>query len=323
MIIVFSISNDATTQLVLEWLRQQGQAFVFVNETNPITQYQLYIGPQGTQVQFVVNDRSINSQDITAVWYRRNPLQFAATIPEGLPTVFKHQLAGFIQYEATDFRQILYRILEPKCPVNRGGDAQINKLWVLQEAARLGIRIPDTQVFTDTIPSGLHHHIVKPIHNGLAFFYQDEMCRLLTQPFVQETANGFPTLVQVQVPKQFEVRSFYLRGKLYSIAMFTQQNDATVIDYRNYDYAKPARCVPFKLPRSLTVKLRQLMKALQLQSGSIDLICGTDNELYFLEVNPIGQFGNVSHHGNYYIEKAIAKILTDEKTKNSSKHPAA
>ena len=46
-----------------------------------------------------------------------------------------------------------------------------------------------------------------------------------------------------------------------------------------------------------------------LKSGSIDMIYSTDNIYYFLEVNPVGQFYQVSFPANYYLEKEIAKTL--------------
>lgn len=50
------------------------------------------------------------------------------------------------------------------------------------------------------------------------------------------------------------------------------------------------------------------MTALDLNSGSIDFI-KSGNNYYFLEVNPIGQFGNVSTDCNYSLERKIAEFL--------------
>ncbi|MPT35513.1 MAG: hypothetical protein E2604_10600 [Flavobacterium sp.] len=57
------------------------------------------------------------------------------------------------------------------------------------------------------------------------------------------------------------------------------------------------------------IKLKKLMKVLKLNSGSIDMLVSSNNEYVFLEVNPIGQFGQVSKPCNYYLEKQIAKEL--------------
>ena len=63
------------------------------------------------------------------------------------------------------------------------------------------------------------------------------------------------------------------------------------------------------MPIEIENNLAELMKHLNLNSGSIDLIYGCDKKYYFLEVNPVGQFGMTSYPCNYYIEKKIANYL--------------
>jgi len=50
------------------------------------------------------------------------------------------------------------------------------------------------------------------------------------------------------------------------------------------------------------------MTELGLTSGSLDFIKNGE-KFYFLEVNAIGQFGNVSFHCNYNLDYEIAKSL--------------
>jgi len=49
---------------------------------------------------------------------------------------------------------------------------------------------------------------------------------------------------------------------------------------------------------------------MQLDFGSIDMIVSADNEYIFLEVNPKGQYGMVSHPCGYNLDYEIAKELT-------------
>ena len=48
------------------------------------------------------------------------------------------------------------------------------------------------------------------------------------------------------------------------------------------------------------------MQALGFNTGSIDLILTPQGEYVFLEINPEGQFGMVSHPCNYYLEREMA-----------------
>lgn len=51
------------------------------------------------------------------------------------------------------------------------------------------------------------------------------------------------------------------------------------------------------------------MHSIKLNCGSVDMVLTKDNQYIFLEVNPIGQFSQVSIPANYLIEKEIAKYL--------------
>jgi glutathione synthase/RimK-type ligase-like ATP-grasp enzyme len=93
------------------------------------------------------------------------------------------------------------------------------------------------------------------------------------------------------------------------MAIFSQLDSLTELDYRNYNLEKPNRTVPFSLPENIELKLELLMKGLKLDTGSIDLILNREGDYVFLEVNPTGQFGWLSKSCNYYIEREIAKHM--------------
>ena len=51
------------------------------------------------------------------------------------------------------------------------------------------------------------------------------------------------------------------------------------------------------------------MKELNESMGTVDFIMSEDNQLYFLEINPNGEFYHLSKQCNYNIEKIIAEHL--------------
>jgi D-alanine-D-alanine ligase-like ATP-grasp enzyme len=93
------------------------------------------------------------------------------------------------------------------------------------------------------------------------------------------------------------------------MAIFSQMDDKTNTDFRKYNIKKPNRNIPFQLPKSIEKKLWQFMQELELNTGSIDIVVDKSNNYYFLEVNPIGQFGMVSFPCNYLLEKKVAEHL--------------
>lgn len=87
------------------------------------------------------------------------------------------------------------------------------------------------------------------------------------------------------------------------MAILSQSDEKTKIDFRKYNEEKPNRNVPFKLPDDIDQKIKQLFKYLDLNTGSVDLIVDHQENFYFLEINPVGQFGMVSYPCNYFLEK--------------------
>lgn len=121
--------------------------------------------------------------------------------------------------------------------------------------------------------------------------------------------NGLITLLQGYVEKKLEIRTFYLFGKCFSMAIFSQQNEKTKIDFRNYDDAKPNRNVPFQLPQNIEDKIVGFMNDMNMHCGSLDIIYTPDKRYVFLEVNPVGQFDWLSKECNYFIEEHLAKEM--------------
>jgi glutathione synthase/RimK-type ligase-like ATP-grasp enzyme len=127
---------------------------------------------------------------------------------------------------------------------------------------------------------------------------------------IEALADRFcPMLLQEYTEKDVELRIFFIEQKLFTMAIFSQLDEQTSVDYRNYNTEKPNRNVPYKLPTEIKKKILAFAKKAQLNTGSIDIILNKDGEYVFLEVNPVGQFGWVSKNCNYYIEQEIAKHL--------------
>src|SRR5690606_35383893 len=108
-----------------------------------------------------------------------------------------------------------------------------------------------------------------------------------------------------------EVRSYFLNNKFYSMAIFSQLDSLSELDFKRFSDFNPPRTVPYKLPFYVEEKLNLLMNFLQLDNGSIDLIMSSKGDFVFLEINPLGQFGMVSVPCNYNIEHDLAKYLIE------------
>ena len=134
----------------------------------------------------------------------------------------------------------------------------------------------------------------------------------LTQESLEHSPEQLsPSFLQHHIKKHYEVRVFYLDGQWFAWAIFSQADAQTRTDYRKYNDQKPNRVVPYVLPETMTQKLAALFTQLGLNTGSVDLIVDRQQTYYFLEINPVGQFGALSKLTNYQLEAEVAKWLID------------
>ena len=71
-----------------------------------------------------------------------------------------------------------------------------------------------------------------------------------------------------------------------------------------------------ELPLNIETYLLKFIKVSGFDTGSIDMIKSTDGNYYFLEINPVGIFSNISFCCNYYLEKEIINLLSGNKNEN-------
>lgn len=64
-----------------------------------------------------------------------------------------------------------------------------------------------------------------------------------------------------------------------------------------------------ELPREIEEKCFALMKCLNLRYGAIDLVCDRKGKLWFLEINPNGQWAWIENLTGYPIAAAIVDEL--------------
>lgn len=192
------------------------------------------------------------------------------------------------------------------------------KAHQIKIAQDVGLKTPDTIITNSKkklkeFASKYDQIISKNIGEISSVFYYKLFMTytcLITPEFIEQLPDQFfLSLFQEAIEKDFEIRVFYLDGSLYSMAIFSNKDAQTKIDFRMYNGEKPNRVVPFRLPPDLERKIVEFMKRINLTTGSLDLIFSDTGEYYFLEVNPVGQFGMVSFPCNYNLEKLVAQYL--------------
>jgi ATP-GRASP peptide maturase of grasp-with-spasm system len=284
-------------------------------------------GPDGRfkDFKFTVQGKEYRFEDVKAFWHRKGGNIGYYEDEKGITRIFRKRklIDRARQHLLSEYRTLFNFIndylYKTKVRLNTRFTSTPNKLKVLHMAAEEGLSIPETMVsvYKKDIRSFLHKYkdiITKAILDGAYFGNSRRYFMNYTEGVDERTLSEmpdrfYPSLVQRKLDKRYELRIFYLLGEFYPMAIFSQGDSQTETDFRKYNNDKPNRNVPFKLPKAIEEKLDRLMKRMELESGSIDMIVTKDKDYVFLEVNPVGQFGMVSEPCNYYLERRIAKYL--------------
>lgn len=316
-ILIFSDRNDAATALVARWLLHQGKDFIRLNDHNL------------QELSVTIRDNAVSLRlgnlpsTIDKVWYRRGFLPVArnpVSEPDGL-SLLESKIRDHTFEEIRTLQDYLYNKLLALDPnhLSTYKERNVNKLQVLEMAAGCGLNIPDTLVANTRAEvrrflGQRKQCIVKSLSNNFWHADQSAVYSHHTEPItladIEHTDRYvFPSLIQEYIDKKYDIRSFMLDGKIYSMAIFSQLSEKTKMDFRNYDNERSNRCIPFQLPPATEQALCELFQNLGLRTGSADLLYGKDKKFHFLEINPVGQFGMVSGPCNYYLEEKLAGFL--------------
>jgi ATP-GRASP peptide maturase of grasp-with-spasm system len=287
-----------------------------------------------TRFKLKINsDITIDSNDIFAYYYRRGYLRFynvniRQDLTDNDEMAFVDAVTTYYKEEGEHIINFIYYMLD-NCLIkslNSYTDNASNKLINLEIAKKFKFKIPDTIISNsiDEICRFVQKYrkvVTKPIrYPNFRYVIGDDIIAY-SQPtniftienlnlLIEKNKNFQPTQFQEYIEKDFEVRVYYMSGKCYSMAIFSQGNEKTRVDFRNYEGKNPNRFVPYQLPKEVEEKIFQLMQFLDYDSGSLDLIY-SNSEYTFLEINTVGIFQWVSKYCNYYIEKEISCYLID------------
>ncbi|TPE15068.1 grasp-with-spasm system ATP-grasp peptide maturase [Tannerella forsythia] len=316
MVLILSNYGDYSSDIVMDHIKILGGECIRVNSFDLLNDsIKLSINDDFLEC----NGRVIDPQKIGSVWFRKFGFFRKSPQYQKLQRILEPTAQSYI---ATEFSKIIeafeyyfrssFWLTDPR-------NIALNKFVVLKQAQRVGLLVPATYVVNRleklieirNIEGDL---ISKSIYDPLVIYSKGKNYSMYTTLIEEEDLckmpdSFLPSMVQKAIPKQFEVRVFFLMGECFSMAIMSQDDENTETDYRKYNFDNPNRFLPFQLPKNIEDKVVDLMAELSLNTGSIDFILTPENEYIFLEVNPTGQFGMVDYSCNYGLHEKVANIL--------------
>jgi ATP-GRASP peptide maturase of grasp-with-spasm system len=324
MILIISEKEDHSTSEVIQWLRYYNADFKRINRGDHLIFSELSI--EGSSLNYTIFSQTcgtISITDIKAIWYRRGEVWF--TLPS-LDFVqnpnLKAQMIQHMRAENNVLEAFFQYLLNSIPHIGTFAMRGTNKLIVLNEAKKLGIDIPETFVVSEKSRIRQRGKMItksisetfSPVTEAGNFMTYTELI-----DYNHLTHKFFPSLFQNLVEKEADIRIFYLLGEMSCMAIQSQNNAQTSIDFRKYlpKDQRPSRYLPFNLPNSIKEKLQKLMPIIGLETASIDMVFTKDGRFVFLEANPVGQFSMTSKPCNYFLEREIALSLINLTLKHS------
>jgi len=250
---------------------------------------------------------------IKSIWYRR-PSHYQ--INEQLPDPYRHYADG----EASKGFGGVVRSLE--CLWVSHPDAlraASYKPVQLQQARRLGMRIPRTLITND--PEAVRRFyadcqgkmICKTLNNGFIAIggndYHAIYTSIVTPAWLEYADNVRHTahLFQEQIPKELELRVTVIGSKVFTVAIFSQESERTRIDWRRY--YPDLRYGIYTLPEVVSQQCLALVRHFRLVYGTIDLILTPNNDYVCLELNPGGQYLWLEQQTGLPMTEALIDLL--------------
>ncbi len=311
MVLIISKSDDTPTEQVANWLNKYKVPFFVLNDN-------IYdvLNINFDSGEIFIGEYSINAFKV--VWFRKFPYALRETQKKDIRNNLYFSLVEYNLIEARALREYLLFELKKRnvAWLTNPFFMTENKLIQMQTAKACGLLTPETFIINNkkTVESLMERGkelITKPFENCVNFRSENRIITMQTTSIndkITSVPDYFrPALVQSKIERQYEIRVFYLLGNFFSTKIIT--NDNEMVDHRISVANDDCRFEIYQLPEDLKKKLRSLLDTLQLNCASVDLIVNNQNEYYFLEVNPVGQFTYHSVFNNTYLEIEIALAL--------------
>lgn len=311
MFLLVTNRRDITLDFVVAELQRRGLPYFRLNtELLPLSRSTLGVSAMDDWA-IELEGKRITGRDVTAAYFRR------PGAPQASEAVLDAGERAYIEAEWSSFLKSLYFRLESRW---FSDPTQIflaeDKPRQLLIARQLGFNIPDTAITNQLKAAELltadGRAIGKPLRQAvLPGALEKVMFTSRLQPLTEADAPALglaPLIIQAEVPKKYDVRVTVVGAQVFATAIWSQDNEETEVDWRRG--SRPdLRHEAISLPDQVAAQCRELVHRLNLRYGAIDLVCGPDEKLWFLEINPNGQWAWIENQTGYPIAAAIVDEL--------------
>ena len=298
MILIVSHQKDRTTNIVCDWLDYFGAKYDVVNTIELIK-----------NKRFEISNTSNFLSGYNIGWYRRD-LEYLEHYSRMFGNVDLEK-SFIIDRARQEINLLRKHLFSQKSMKWLSPFEQIDKIQVLEEAINCNIKVPcflitNSRKRLEQFINEHEHVIYKPITECSTIISDRKILKQKVSDFDLDAMVPdffFPSLFQEKIDKVAELRVFVLGSKIFAGRIRNKR----CLDVREIlNKSSIERC---SLSKDMEQKIHRLMKRLNLNTGSIDLLEDQIGNTYLLEINPIGHFSFLSKKCNYSLEKEVAQYL--------------
>lgn len=311
MHLIVTSKRDLTSDFIILELQRRGLPYFRLNtEDIPKAVFRCVPGDPGAW-QFDLPNASFDLSRVNAAYFRR----------PGMPEALLEISEGERSYSALEWYatlQSLYwavgeRWLNPPHLIALAE----NKIYQLTLARALGFLIPDTLVSNDPIAArefaSKGEIIGKPLRNSVVKGLELDRVVFTTRVSINEQTDPLsiracPMILQREIRKQFDVRVTVVGDQVFAATIDSQSDSATEVDWRRTSKPDLAHAV-YHLPEDVADQCIALTQKMGLRFGAVDFVLDRDDQLWFLEINPNGQWGWIETRTGQPIAAAIVSEM--------------
>ncbi|MEH6412470.1 hypothetical protein [Pseudomonas sp. CGJS7] len=312
MLLLVTNRRDITMDYVVAELRRRDQPFVRLNTEQLPQALCSMAGFPRDAWSISLDGVVVRGSQITGAYFRR------PGAPVVSDTVTDPGERAYAEAEWSSFLKSLYSRLEglwlnSPTKIFMAEDKPMQLLL----AQEIGFHVPQAFITNDILCaraiSVLGHAVGKPLRQAVL---EGETERVIftsrLAEFEEDQAESIrltPFIVQSEILKQYDVRVTVVGERVFATAIWSQDNEETETDWRKG--SRPdLRHEKIVLEPRVELQCVMLVQQLGLRYGAIDLVCDRAGKLWFLEINPNGQWAWIENLTGYPIASAIVDELT-------------
>lgn len=305
--LALSSIGDVTTDYVVSAVEAQGYPILRVNTDDLLAKWSVVW--RSSDATLRSEHAEINLANVRAVYFRR---AYPPTPLDGTD----REAWQFAAREARTMLIGLYAHLE--CPWISNFSAiraAENKPRQLRLATRLGFNVPETVITTD---SGVARSFIESGATVLkALSYGDlGKGKVLHTTLLSNWSDDFaadievcPVLLQRHIVKAADWRVTVVDDTVFCCRIDSQAHPEYALDMRRGLADTSMAHTLQQLSPDLESLFVELVRALGLRFGAIDIVEDTNGMMWFLEINPNGQWAWIEDRTGAPISSTIAKAL--------------